>query len=114
MVRARTDRLAAGADRVLDGALLLLATWTVVYHLSLLLGVGSTVALVVELAVLVSVVVVSRLGPWRPSHLNHRSVVEVRGEPATSLETTRRRPVGLTLAAALVAAVAMALDAPWG
>jgi hypothetical protein len=114
MVPARTDRLAAGADRVLDGAVLLLATWTVVYHLSLLLGVGSDVALLVELGVLVSIGVVARVIPRRPPYPAHRSVVEVREAPATSLEPTRRRPVALTLAAALVAAVAMALDVPWG
>jgi len=113
MVPGHPDRLAVGADRVLDGAVLLLATWTVVYHLSLLLDVGSDVALLVEVGVLVSIGVVSRLGPWRPSHLNLRSVVEVRGTLATSLEPTRRRAGGLTIAAALVAAVAMALDAPW-
>src|SRR5688572_18423053 len=114
MVPARTDRLAVGADRVLDGAVLLLATWTVVYHLSLLLDVGSDVALVVELGVL-SAISVAR-----------RSVVEVRGAPATSLETTAEPNVVSRLAishvnhrrvaigAALVAAVAMALDLPWG
>src|SRR5215211_6142475 len=109
MVPGLPDRLAVGADRVLDGAVLLLATWTVVYHLSLLLDVGSNVALLVEVGVLVSIGVVSRLGPGRPSHLNHRPVVRVRGALATSLETTR----GTTVGAALVAAVAMALDAPW-
>ena len=30
--------------------------------------------------------------PWTASHLNHRSVVEVRGAPATSLETTFSEP----------------------
>ncbi|MEO6512259.1 MAG: hypothetical protein ABIO16_14770, partial [Nocardioides sp.] len=97
--------MAARIDRLLDAVIVLLATWTVVYHAALLLGLPSNLALGSEALLLagLSVVEVRRPG--------HRSVVEVRGAPATSLQTTSVHVV-VVIAAAL-AAIAMALDAPW-
>jgi hypothetical protein len=45
--------IARFCDRLLDAAVVLLATWTVVYHVSAPLGVGAMPALAVEAVLLV-------------------------------------------------------------
>jgi hypothetical protein len=97
------------ADGLLDCAVVLLASWTVVYHASLLLGLRSTPALLVEAAVLV-------LGAaaW---------AAVTRSRPRPSPDLTRPHPAGaslrwdrtvlVTVVAAAVGALAMALDVPW-
>jgi hypothetical protein len=95
-------------DRALDGTVVLLATWTVVYHVSLLLGIGSTWALAIEAlaltALILTAVAVTRLSS-RPSAED--LLQPARGAPARSL-------LGMvTVASALVAAGAMSLDLAW-
>ena len=97
------------ADGLLDVAVVLLASWTVVYHASLLLGLRSTPALLVEAAVLL---------------LGAAAWVAVTGSrPRPSPDLTRPHPAGaslrwdrtvlVTVVAAAVGALAMALDVPW-
>ena len=105
---SRSAVLAARVDRVLDASLVVLATWTVVYHLSLLLGIGSNVALAVEAALLTALLVAGS----RRAHLALPS-------PATTVEAPGLGPgwsriaVRLAAGAGLAAALAMALDLPW-
>ncbi len=105
---SRSAVLAARVDRVLDASLVVLATWTVVYHLSLLLGIGSNVALAVEAALLTALLVAGS----RRAHLAVPS-------PATTTEAPGPGPgwsriaVRLAIGAGLAAALAMALDLPW-
>jgi hypothetical protein len=96
--------IARGCDRLLDAALVLLATWTVVYHVSLPLGVRAMPALAVEavllvLAAVAYVVLRRRRGPEPETH-------PVR-------DTRSARTATVAVVAALVAAGGMALSAPW-
>jgi hypothetical protein len=88
--------------------LVLLASWTVVYHLSLLLGIGSTAALALEALVLV--------GAWwlasRFREGDAEGAEEHVGERATSRQTVAL-PVRITLGAAVLAAAATAVSLPW-
>jgi hypothetical protein len=95
--------MVAAADRALDATVVLLATWTVVYHASLLLGIGSTWALATEALVLVGLAA-TRIS-WR-LHADDHPAPHGR-PPAPSLLTW------LTVASAVCAAGAMALDLPW-
>lgn len=61
--RARTT-VAGACERVLDGSVVVLASWTVVYHLCLVLRLGVAVALALEVAVLAAAGVLLR--PRRP------------------------------------------------
>jgi hypothetical protein len=93
--------MAARTDRLLDAVIVLLATWTVVYHVSLLLGLPSNVALVIEVLLLALSLVAVRRSATPP--------VE-EGRPGPSRD---RRATVVLVVAASVAAVAMALDLPW-
>ncbi len=103
--------MAARIDRLLDAVIVLLATWTVVYHAALLLDLPSDVALAIEAALLVVIAMVDvrgrskpgpralpseglEAGPWTASHLDHRHAL-------------------VAVGAAVLAAVSMALDVPW-
>lgn len=97
-------RVARGADRGLDGTVVVLASWTVVYHLALLAHLPSDVALAGEAAVLAVAVVVASRGP-ASGECAGGSSLDVRGAAATAR--------GVTVLAALVAALAMALRLPW-
>ncbi|MFN8189834.1 MAG: DUF6077 domain-containing protein [Nocardioidaceae bacterium] len=114
------------ADRLVDGAVLLLATWTPVYHLCLVLDLPVWAALALESAVL-GVLVAWSLRR-RPTNQTDPAG---RGGPApnpaddgtaTSRPTRTPRPepvpptrllVAGTVAAAVVAALGMAVSAPW-
>jgi hypothetical protein len=99
-----TGRLAGRVDRVLDAVVVLLATWTVVYHVALLVGIGSTTALVLEALALV--------GAWFGLRLLNGS-----RERRESAHPPVRLPTGVavrvTLVAAVLAAVATAVSLPW-
>jgi hypothetical protein len=141
---ATASRAARGltevTDRLLDGSVVVLATWTVVYHLCLLLGLGSSRALLLEAVVLV-VATLGRLSvrPVRPARPRPAAVESPTVESPTvesptvesqSVESPAREPdpgagsaswhparwdrlTVVTMAAALVCAVAMTLNAPW-
>lgn len=104
---ARPHWLVAVADGLLDGAVVLLASWTVVYHASLLLGLRSTPALLVEAGVLLVAVVAWAFSSGSVS----------RASPAAASSPLFSQPwdrtVIVTVVAAAVGAVATALDAPW-
>ena len=120
----RTSRV---ADTLLDAGLVVLATWTLVYHVSLLVGLPSTPALVVEAVLLLVAVAL-----WRRSRVRAGSPPDlVAGRDAETLETggdtfggrsrsapgSRPRSVrlvaGTSTGATVVAAGGMALAAPW-
>jgi Family of unknown function (DUF6077) len=93
-------------DRALDGVLLLLATWTPVYHLSLLLSLGTAWALTLEVVALGLVSFVLLRHPESPTPDTGALVVA----PETGGD---RRLVVSVVVAAVVAAAAMAVRAPW-
>jgi hypothetical protein len=97
------------ADGLLDGAVLLLASWTVVYHASLLIGLGSTAALAIEaLVLLVGGAVWTRMRGARSGAPADQSEATIAGAP---LRWDRAAVV--TAVATGVAALAMAIDLPW-
>jgi hypothetical protein len=103
--------LSARVDRLLDTSLVLLASWTLVYHLSLLLDLTSDVALAVEAGLLVVLLVAAsrRAHPMEPS-----PTLEMASPSETGLGPRRSfLAVRVTVVAGLVAALAMALGAPW-
>ena len=105
---ARPDGVARGCDLVLDATVVVLATWTVVYHASLLLDLGSNAALAIEVA-LVVVAAVAWLS--RRSHPDTGSPGDLPAD--LPLEHRWDRFAAVTVAAAVVAAVGMAVEAPW-
>jgi hypothetical protein len=92
---------------------LVLATWTIVYHLALLLSLGVVVAAALEVLVLAGATlgwawVRRRDRPGSPPGTSvWASASMSRGGPLD------RRWVAFTVAAAAVSATAMAVDAPW-
>jgi hypothetical protein len=85
----------------------LLATWTVIYHVCLVLRIGTTPAVVLEVLALAGAVVVAR----------RRRFDDAAPAPATATSPDRGRLLRglrlLTLGSALVAACATAVSAPW-
>ncbi|HET6939590.1 MAG TPA: hypothetical protein VFI19_13330, partial [Nocardioides sp.] len=107
--RAPELNLPRVADGLLDGAIVLLATWTVVYHASLLIGLGSTAALAVEALVLLAGAVV-----WMRRGRARSAVPAAEGESTVAGVPLRwDRAAVVTAVAAAVAALAMAIDLPW-
>jgi hypothetical protein len=105
-LRAPLPRL---TDGLLDGAVVLLASWTVVYHASLLLGIGSTAALAIEAVVLLAAVVAwLRFRDPAPVAAADPARISL---PAPPLRWSR--PAVVTVVATTVAALAMAIDLPW-
>ncbi len=103
---ARAER---GADLILDGSMVLLAAWTVSYHVCLVLrlGLGSALALAAVLTVLTALVL-RRNRCWPDSS---EPVAEL-GRWAASGQTRRSLAV-LTVLGAITGALAMALTGPW-
>ncbi|MDX6375673.1 MAG: hypothetical protein QOD98_4661, partial [Nocardioidaceae bacterium] len=104
------DPVARTADAALDAVVVVLATWTVVYHVCLLSGIGATPALVAEGVLLVGAAWMGR-GSVRRTQSD--------GCPAPAARSVRverswtRGPTVWTLASAAIAATAMALRGPW-
>ena len=106
-------RVTRCADGLLDAGLVVLATWTLVYHVALLGRLPSSLALVVEAVVLVAIgagVILrmrqpDRSAPVVPPSGPHRSGA---GRPRS-----RRILLPLALAATIVASVVMAVSGPW-
>ena len=102
-------------DRVLDAVVTFLATWTVVYHVCLVLRLDTTWAVVLEVLALVGAVVLVR----RRSHSSAAAPrIHAKTEPPASTTPPPNpallRPAAVvTVVAALAAAVAMAVDGPW-
>ena len=102
------------ADRLVDAAVLVLATWTPLYHLSLLTGLPAMVTLGLEVAIL------ALLGLWllrrsreAPAPVPDAVAPVDRGGPAATGRPPTRTLVIASAALAVVTAVAMALSAPW-
>ena len=99
---------AARCDRLLDGVVVLLATWTVVYHACLVLRLGVTWAVGLEVAALATWAVLAR-------RLSLHGEAEVAAPEQATVRpaSTTRLLAGLTIVGAVVAALAMAAGAPW-
>ena len=108
MVRRRGASTAAWSDRLLDGTIVLLATWTVVYHVCLVAGLGTTPAIILELLALACAAGIAVRRPWvsPPVTYDEPGPAPWAGRWAHPLLVT-------TVAAACVAAVGMALSGPW-
>ncbi len=109
-------RLTRGAERLLDLTVVVLATWTVVYHLCLLLRLGAAWALGLEVAALTGGALLARRArstserpPPTPGSSSDRASAPVRAG-ATSLD---RVLLAVTIAAAVAAALVVALDGVW-
>jgi hypothetical protein len=110
MIRRRGGSAGAWCDRLLDGVVVVLATWTVVYHVCLVTRLDTTWALVLE--------VVALAGTWVSLHrLSWHPAETVEPAPAPAAEPGRRsaaRPlVTVAVGAAVVAAVCTATGAPF-
>jgi hypothetical protein len=99
--------IAALSDGLLDAVIVLLATWTLVYHLCVVARLGTTWAVALELVSLAAAAVLS-------VRLERMPAEPAAGAAPTPLPT-RAWPVlgGVTVVAALVAAVGTATSAPW-
>ena len=108
-------RLEGAVERVLDASVLLLATWTPVYHLCLLLRWGVAVAVALEvlaLLVVAGLVVRGSRGRRRDADAETAAAAEARGAPAG--RSGRPRALLVTAGAcALATAVLLAVSAPW-
>ena len=106
---ASRPSLAVVVDAVLDGTVVVLASWTVVYHASLLLGLRSTLALLVVAGVLLAAGAVwTTYGRRRPTRPPGTPEALGAGGPLRW-----ERSVVVTAVAAGIAALSMALDLPW-
>lgn len=101
---------ARACDWALDAVVTVVAGWTVLYHISLLLGLDVYQAAGIGVVVLLSYAVLSRRG----ARLGDEEEAALAPQLASSTAsiTTGVTPV-LVAAAAAVAAVSMAISAPW-
>jgi uncharacterized protein DUF6077 len=112
-------RVRAWCDRLLDAVVVFLATWTLVYHVCLVLRLGTTVAVLLEVAALVGAVLLTPR--WRRdagAGDDGDDGVEGAAEPdgpagAAPTSPTLRVCAAVTLVAGAVAATATALDTAW-
>jgi hypothetical protein len=95
--------------RILDGVVLVLAAWTVAYHVCLLLDLGAGWALGITLVTAGAWVAAMCMSP----RALPASTVGAGGVGPPLRDVLRSRPALATTAAALVAGLAMALGAPW-
>lgn len=123
--------LAAAADGLLDAAVVVMATWTVVYHLCLVLRLGVWWAVALEAAALTAVVVAavrrrraaagaspgSAAGAGPPPGSPDEAIdisTDAPGPVTTGLRTRLDRwLVGGVVAATAVAATVAAVEGPW-
>lgn len=107
-------RVPAWCDRLLDGVLVLLATWTVAYHVCLLVHPSVVWALGLTVVAVVGWVLVHRsLGRGAPEDGDAVPEEADDRRPGSLTSYLRSRWVLLTVVAAAVAAIGMATDAPW-
>jgi hypothetical protein len=108
MVQPPSPSAAGRVDRVLDCVVVLLATWTVSYHVCLVLRLGTTWALGLEVAALLAWAGVVRHCP------DVEAVPAKDARPSDDSSERRTRPwLVATLVAAAIAGVGMAVSAPW-
>ena len=112
---SRLSRWPDGCDALVDLSILVLATWTVVYHAALLTGLDVIWAVVLELVVLAVVAA----GWWRSAGLDRldrpglpRSGLDRPGQGVDRPGLSRGLVVGTSVAAA-GAAVLFAVNGPW-
>lgn len=103
---------ATWSDRILDSLVLLLATWTVAYDVCVVLRWGTTYALGLWIVVLA----VTTIGFRHSVFVAEPSADAPEARPRARNETpgTDRLLMRITLGGALVAAVSVAVSAPWG
>ncbi|MDX6326986.1 MAG: hypothetical protein QOK15_3340, partial [Nocardioidaceae bacterium] len=128
--RAWPGAVASGCDALLDLTVVLLATWTIVYHVALLLSLDVVSATLIELQVLVVTTLVwawprfrgggaparpgSSTAAGAPAATAEDTAVSTAGyDTSSSRERSGRAWAVVTVAAAAVSATAMAVDAPW-
>jgi len=103
---------AAWSDRILDSLVLLLATWTVAYDVCVVLGWGTSFALALWVVFLAATLIGlrSRVFAADPSP----DAPETRPIERAQSADPDRILLRITLAGAVVAAVSVAVSAPWG
>ena len=112
-------RVTRCADGLLDAGLVVLASWTLVYHVALLGRLPSSLALVVEAVVLLAIGAGLRFRARRPTRSTHvEPVDDSRADahaPAPRVRHARERRILLPLAvaSAALASVVMAVSGPW-
>jgi hypothetical protein len=108
MIQLGARRIEQWSDGLLDAAVVLLATWTVAYHVCLVLRLGTTwaVAFTVALAA-ASTLLLQRLRPTEDDTLPGVGV------PAGRRMTPWSGWATITVGAAVIAAAGMATDGPW-
>ncbi len=116
---SRRVAIERGCDVLLDGVVVVLATWTMTYHLCLVLGLPVEVALAGECVVLAGTVLLWRsplLGPADrlpdDGPVTDRQVSPRQGGGVLPLRPVRPL-VAATVGLASVSALAMAFEAPW-
>jgi len=105
--------IATWCDRLLDGAVVVLATWTVVYHLCVVTRLGTTSALALETVVLAVTVGGVRGKSSSAPLVSKREVAPSSPTDVRDTGAVGRGLFAITMAAALTAAIAMALAATW-
>jgi hypothetical protein len=119
-----STRIVTWCDRLLDAVVVLLATWTLVYHLCLVLRFGTTTAVVLEVIALITVIAGVVAGLVRraaavgsrpePTALDDPSEVPApAAHEASALSRLGRSCGPLAVVFAVVGAVATGIDAPW-
>jgi hypothetical protein len=108
-----TATTATWCDRLLDAAVVFLATWTLVYHVCLVARLGTTTAVVLEVVALAAAVGVSRRSrppePLPADEPGPDAAEHPLADDSRLLRTCRNVTIGF----AVVGAAATGLSAPW-
>lgn len=117
MAEAGGGSVATWSDRLLDAIVLFLATWTVVYHVCLVLRLSTTWAVALEVVALVGAAALlgrrsAAWWPWSDPRASDPAVGSPSGDDLTG-PWTPHWLAPTAVVAACVAAVATALSLPW-
>jgi hypothetical protein len=112
---AKLARVAHGCDTALDVSVVVLATWTVVYHLCLLTGLTVTPAAILEVAVLAVAGWLWRRSQHRAVDPDPGEVAETDGPPTAPRPASEaeRRLVRIAAVSGAAAAALVAINAGW-
>lgn len=106
--RSTAASISTWSDRLLDAVVVFLATWTLVYHLCLVTRLDTTWAIVLEGLALGCAAGIGARRQWNPRDATREAPA---GEPSPVRRS--RALLVTTVAGASVAAVGMAVSAPW-
>jgi hypothetical protein len=110
------DRLTRAADLIVDAAVAFIASWTVVYHVCLIFRLGVAWAIALELLALTGWAVLGLRGRALPPRPVARAPVVLPDQSWVDRDDQQhlaRRLLVASIALAVVAAVMMAVSAPW-